>query len=350
MKVGIIGYPQVGKSTLYRAASLGQAKGTVTAVPVPDKRFDTIVKQVNPKKITPASVIFEDDIESVQPTGKMFSQRFLDDARQCDLLLHVVRAFESPMAPYHDTVNPLRDFEAVEVEMVLADLAIVENRLERLLKSMSVKVPGSPDYQEQALFKRIHGPLEGGTPIRAMDLEEEDLKIVKNYQFLSGKQCVIAFNEGEERGPEAAAIDAKIAELAQAGTQAVTVCASVEEEIAQLDAADRPEFLASMGLTDPASDRMIQAIYSALGLITFFTAGENETRAWPLRKGSSALKAAGTIHNDIAKGFIRAEVVSYADYLEYGSLDAAYKANKMRLEGKEYVVQDGDLLHIRNKS
>lgn len=347
MKVGLIGYPQVGKSTLYRAAGQGQAKGTVTAVPVPDPRFDNIVAQVKPKKVTPASVIFEDDIEAIQPSGKMFTQRFLDDARKCDLLLHVVRAFDNPVAPYHDTVNPMRDLEAVEVEMVLADLAIVENRLERLQKSMTVKTPGSPDYQEQSLFKRIHGPLQDGTPFRNMDLEEEDLKIVRNYQFLSGKQCVVAFNT-DETGAEALA--EAITKLKAKGTQAFTVCATIEEEIAQLDSADQPEFLESMGLTEPAANRMIQAIYDSLGLITFFTAGENETRAWPLRRGSSALKAAATIHNDIAKGFIRAEVVSYADYCEFGSLDAAYKANKMRLEGKEYVVQDGDLLHIRNKS
>lgn len=347
MKVGLIGYPQVGKSTVYRAAAQGHSKGTVTAVPVPDPRFDKIVDQVKPKKVTPASVIFEDDIESIQPTGKMFSQRFLDDARKCDLLLHVVRAFDNPVAPYHETVNPMRDLEAVEVEMVLADLAIVENRLERLQKSMTVKTPGSPDYHEQSLFKRIHGPLQDGTPFRNMDLEEEDLKIVRNYQFLSGKQCVVAFNIDE--GGEAALTES-IAKLKAKGTQAFTLCATIEEEIAQLDPADQPEFLESMGLSEPAANRMIQAIYDSLGLITFFTAGENETRAWPLRRGSSALKAAATIHNDIAKGFIRAEVVSYADYCEFGSLDAAYKANKMRLEGKEYVIQDGDLLHIRNKS
>ena len=349
MKVGIIGFPMVGKSTVYRAASLGQAKGTVTAVPVPDKRFDQIVKQVNPKKITPATVIFDDDIEPAQPSGKMFSQRFLDNARQCDLLLHVVRAFESPTVPYHDSVSPARDLDSVEVEMVLTDLGIVENRLERLQKSMTVKNPGSPDYLEKALFERIHGPLQDGTPIRAMSLDEEEQKIIKNYQFLSGKQCVVAFNESESK-PFGDVVRGLIAQLAKNETQAFSICATVEEEIAQLDAEDQPEFLASMGLTEPASDRMIQAIYNALGLITFFTAGENETRAWALKKGSSALKAAGTIHNDIAKGFIRAEVVSYADYLEAGSLDAAYKANKMRLEGKEYVVQDGDLLHIRNKS
>ncbi|MBS1714053.1 MAG: redox-regulated ATPase YchF [Armatimonadetes bacterium] len=349
MKAGIIGFPQSGKSTLYRAAAQGHAKGTVTAVPVPDVRFDAIVAQVKPKKVTPATVVFDDDLESIQPSGKMFGQRFLDQARQCDLLLHVVRAFDSPVSPYHDTVNPVRDFEAVEVEMVLTDLGIVENRLERLQKSMTVKNPGSPDYLEKALFTKIHGPLQDGTPIRAMELDDEEQKIVRNYQFLSGKQCVVAFNVGED----ASGVDAlasKIAELAKGGTQAFTVCATVEEEIAQLEPADQPEFLASMGLTEPAANRMIRAIYDALGLVTFFTAGENETRAWPLRRGSSALKAAATIHNDIAKGFIRAEVVSYADYADCGSLDAAYKANKMKLEGKDHVIEDGDLLHIRNKS
>jgi len=353
MKVGIIGYPQVGKSSLYRAAGQGHTKGTVTAVPVPDPRFDKIVEQVKPKKITPASVIFDDDIESVQPSGKMFSQKFLDDARKCDLLLHVVRVFESPTVAYHDDVNPARDLEAVEVEMILTDLGIVENRLERLKKSMTVKVSGSADYQEKALFEKVHGPLQDGTPFRVMELDEDEQKIVKNYQFLSGKECVVAFNIGEAGAAgilPAPGIDGMIAELATKGTRAVSLCAEIEEEIAQLDAADQLEFLESMGLSEPASNRMIKAIYDTLGLITFFTAGENETRAWPLKRGSSAVKAAGTIHNDIAKGFIRAEVVSYEDYCECGSLDAAYKANKMRLEGKDHIIHDGDLLHIRNKS
>ncbi|MBS1723609.1 MAG: redox-regulated ATPase YchF [Armatimonadetes bacterium] len=347
-----MGFPQVGKSTLYRAAAQGQAKGSVTAVPVPDERFDKIVEQVKPKKVSPATVVLDDDLESFQTSGKLFSQRFLDEARKADLLLHVVRGFDSPMAPYHEDVSPIRDLENVEVEMVLTDLGIVENRLERLQKSMTVKNPGSPDYLEKALFSRIKEPLENGTPIRAMELDEEEQKIVRNYQFLSGKQCVVAFNVGEQQLSSGASdpIKMKIAELASNGTQAFAVCATIEEEIAQLDPADQPEFLSSMGLSEPAANRLIKAVYDALGLITFFTAGENDTKAWPLRRGSSALKAAATIHNDIAKGFIRAEVVSYADYCEHGSLDAAYKANKMRLEGKEYVVHDGDLIHIRNKS
>ena len=352
MKVGIIGFSQSGRSSLYNAAALGAAKGDVTAVPVPDERFDAIVAQVQPKKATPATVMLHDGLEAIQGGArKIFSQRFLDQARKMDVLLHVVRAFESPMAPYFDDVAPMRDQEAVDVEFVLADLAIIENRLERLERSLDRKKPGTTDYLEDAFFKRIKEPMEEGMPIRDMELDEEEQKIVHNYQFLSGKQTVIAFNVAEdEAGSPPDAIVAKIKELSAAGTQAFAVCASFEEEVAQLDADDQPEFLESAGLTKPGSHRMIAAIYEALGLITFFTAGDNDTRAWPLRKGSTAVKAAGTIHNDIAKGFIRAEVVHYEDWLAAGSLDAAYKDGKMHLEGKDHLIEDGDLLHIRNKS
>ncbi len=352
MKVGLIGFEGSGKSALYRAAARGQAKGDVTAVAVPDERFDTIVQQVNPKKITPATVIFHDDIEDVRGgSQKMFSQRFLDDARKMDVLLHVVRAFESPMAPFYDDVHPGRDREAIDVELVLSDLQIVENRLEKLAKSLNARSPGHADYLEKALFEKLKGPLEDGKPLRAMEFDEDEWTIIRNYQFLSAKQMVVAFNVGEsEASTPSTKVQAEIDKLSSERTSAFAVCATIEQEIAELDASDQPEFLASLGLSEPASARMIQAIYDALGLITFFTAGENETRAWPLKKGSSALKAAGTIHTDIAKGFIRAEVVHYDDYLAHGSLDAAYSAGKMTLEGKDYVIRDGDLLHIRNKS
>jgi len=351
MKVGLIGYNSVGKSTLYRAAARGQAKGEITAVPVPDERFDAIVEQVKPKKATPATVIIHDDIEDAQGGSKMFSQRFIDDAKKMDLLLHVVRAFESPMAPFHVAVDPLRDQEAIDVELVLADLQVVENRLTKLEKSLTVKQPGSADYMDKMVFQRLHEPLENGTPIRALELTEDEQTIVRNYQFLSAKPMVVAFNVGEgDASNPPANILARIEELSKKATPAFCVSAPMEEEIAQLDPADQPEFLSSMGLTEPASAKVIRAVYDALGLITFFTAGENDTRAWPLRRGSSALKAAGTIHTDIAKGFIRAEIVHYKEYKAAGSLDAAYSAGKMSLEGKDYVIQDGDLLHIRNKS
>jgi ribosome-binding ATPase len=351
MKVALIGYGSSGRSTLYRAASRGLAKGDVTSVPVPDPRFDAIVAQVKPKKSTPATVVLHDDLDPISGTGRAFTPRLVDQAKKADLLLHVVRAFESPMAPYHAEVDPLRDQEAVDVELVLADLQIVENRLERLQKSQTVKTPGSPDYLDKDLFERLKGPLEEGTPIRAMELREDDQAIIRNYQFLSAKPMVVAFNVGESGAAEPPeTLRRRIEELAGRETPAFVVSAPIEEEIAQLDPADQPEFLASMGLEEPAADRLIRAVYDALGLITFFTAGENDTRAWPLRKGSSALKAAATIHNDIAKGFIRAEVVHFEDYLAAGSLDAAYSSGKMHLEGKEYKIQDGDLLHIRTSA
>jgi GTP-binding protein YchF len=351
MKVALIGYGQSGRSSLYRAAARGLAKGAVTAVPVPDDRFDAIVAQVKPKKQTPATVILDDDVEAISGSAKAFSQRLIDQAKKADLLLHVVRGFESPVVPYHAGIDPLRDQDAVDVELVLADLQIVENRLERLKKSATLKTSGSPDYMENDLFTRIRPLLEGGTPIRGMELSEDDQAIVRNYQFLSAKPMVVAFNLSEaEAASPPPNIQKRIDDLSRIGTQAFTVSATIEEEIAQLDPADQPEFLESLGLTEPASAKVIRSVYDALGLITFFTAGENETRAWPLRKGSNALKAAATIHNDIAKGFIRAEVVHYGDYEAAGSLDAAYSAGKMTLEGKEYIIRDGDLLHIRNKS
>jgi hypothetical protein len=351
MKVALIGYASSGRSTLYRAAARGLAKGDVTAVPVPDDRFDAIVAQVKPKKQTPATVVLHDDLEAVAASGKALSLRLLDQAKKAELLLHVVRAFESPVVPYHAEIDPLRDQEAVDVELVLSDLQIVENRLERLKRSTTLKTPGSPDYMENELFQRIRPDLEAGSPIRTMDLSEDDQTIVRNYQFLTAKPVVVAFNVSEtEAAQPSARLKARIDELSSNGTPAFAVSATIEEEIAQLDPQDQPEFLASLGLTESAGKRVIQAAYDALGLITFFTAGENDTHAWPLRKGSNALKAAATIHNDIARGFIRAEVVHIEDYLDSGSLDAAYAAGKMHLEGKEYVIKDGDLLHIRNKS
>ena len=351
MKVAVIGFSASGRSTLYRAASRGLAKGDVTAVPVPDVRFDTIVAQVKPKKQTPVSVILHDDLDPISGSGKAFSLKFIDSAKKADLLIHVVRGFDSPTVPYHDTIDPIRDQESIDVELVLADLQIVENRLERLKRSLNLKTPGSPDYMENDLFHRLKEPLEAGIPIRTMDLNDDDQAIVRNYQFLSSKPMVVAFNVDEsEAANPSEKLRQRIEELAKQETPAFPVCATIEEEIAQLDPADQPEFLESLGLTEPASAKVVRAVYAALGLITFFTAGENDTHAWPLRKGSSALKAAATIHNDIAKGFIRAEIVHYEDYLAAGSLDAAYSAGKMSLEGKEYVIRDGDLIHIRNKS
>ncbi len=351
MNVGLIGYPQSGKSTLYRAAARGKAKGDVTAVPVPDPRFAAVVAQVGPKKATPATVVVRDDVDPIAPVGKAFSQRFLDAARNADLLLHVIRSFESDSAAFHAPQDPQRDFDAVEVEMVLADLQLVESRLERLERTAQAKSPGSDEYLERMLLERVRSPLESGEPLRALAFDDVETGIARGFQFLSIKPIVAAFNVGEsEAAAPGEGVEAAIARLVGRGVPAFAVCAPLEEELARLEPADQPEFLASLGLCESASDRLVRAVYDAMGLITFFTAGENETKAWPLRDGSTALKAAATIHTDIAKGFIRAEVTHWSDYEAWGSVAAAASAGKMSLEGKEYVVLDGDVLNIRNKS
>ncbi|MCZ7581678.1 MAG: DUF933 domain-containing protein [Fimbriimonadaceae bacterium] len=351
MKVGLIGYAGVGKTTLYHAAARGQAKGDITAVPVPDERFERIVEAVKPKKASPATVLLHDDLDDIGTEKKAFSQRFLDAARRMDLLLHVVRSFDSPMAPFAREVNPMRDHAAIEDELVLTDLQIVESRIERLTKSVQAQSPGSAEYTEREVLRRIVGPLGEGTPLRLLQLSEEEEAILRNFQFLSQKPLIVAYNVDEA---DAASVDGSLQEqmgrLRESGVPAFAVCATLEQEIAELEESDQSEFLESLGLQEPASSKVIRAAYDAMGLITFYTAGENETKAWPLRRGSNALKAAATIHNEIAKGFIRAEVVSYEDWAEHGSLSAAHKAGRMRLEGKEYVVQDGELLVIRNKS
>jgi len=351
MRVGLIGFPGVGKSTLFRACAGGGVKGSVAAVPVPDPRFDRIVAQVQPKKATPATVVLDDGLEDLSAQGRMLSPRFLESARTLDLLLHVVRAFESEVAPYHDDVDPRRDQSRVEEEFVLADLQLVETRLERLAKSMNVRNPGHPEYLEKAVFERLLGPLESGTPIRRLSLSEQEANLLRNYQFVTLKPMVVAINGNEADAAEPPPAIRELCEaLASAGVPAFFVCAALEEELAGLDLADQPEFLDSLGLAEPARNQLIRAVYEALGLITFFTAGENETKAWPLRRGSTALQAAATIHTDIARGFIRAEVTHFEDYASAGSLAAANAAGKMRLEGKEYVVQDGDLIVVRHKT
>jgi GTP-binding protein YchF len=352
MRAGLIGFACSGRTTLYRAAAGGEAKGDVTAVPVPDPRFDRIVAQVKPKKATPATVILHDDIEGAHGAGqRMLGQRFLDAARKMEILLHVVRAFDSPSASYHESVDPLRDQTRLEEELILADLQVIENRLERLGKTPDSRQPGHAEYLERVLFSRVKPELESGRPLRTVAMDEDEEAICRTFQLLTAKPMIVAFNVGEaDAASPPKAIQRRIAALEANGAPAFAVSAELEMEMAQLSPSDRAEFLSSYGLTEPASHKVVRAAYAGMDLITFFTTNDNEARAWPLRRASTALKAAATVHTGIAKGFIRAEVTHYADYEAHGSVQAAHAAHKMRLEGKEYVVRDGDILQIRHKT
>lgn len=339
MKVGLVGYSGAGQTSLLDAITGGNRKGELVAVPVPDERFEKICAAVQPKKKVPSTVEVQDNAATLREGPSQAG--FAEAARRVDALLHVVREFDSPSVPFHASPNPSRDHSALETELVLADLSLIENRLEKLQKSPAAKQPGSADYLEKQIFEKIKPSLEDGTPIRRLDLSAEESQRLSNYQLLTAKPMVVAVNCSEARIGEESEFEARLSD------PVFRICAEAEKEIASLEPEERGEFLKDLGIEEPASQSMVRAVYEALGLITFFTAGEHITQAWPLRKGSTALKAADTIHTDIAKGFIRAEVVHYSDFERIGTVKGAYSQGAMKLEGKEYVIQDGDIINIR---
>ena len=339
MKVGLIGYAGSGKTTLLDAVSGGSHKGDLVAVAVPDARFDKICEAVQPKKRTPATVEIQDNAATLREGGAQTG--FAEAARRVDALLHVVREFESATVPFHAPPDPARDHENLQTELVLADLAIVENRLARLVKSPGAKQSGSPDYMERTVFEKIRPELENGVSIRRMDLSDDELSQLQAYQLLTAKPILIAINCSESAIRKSSPLET------ESHDPVFRICAEIEREIATLEPAEREEFLRDLRIEKPAAENLVRAVYEALGLITFFTAGENITQAWPLKKGSTALKAADTVHTDIAKGFIRAEITHYEDFERIGDLKACYSQGLMKLQGKEYVVRDGDIINIR---
>lgn len=342
MKVGLIGYAGSGKTTLLDAVSGGTRKGDLVAVPVPDPRFDAICVAVQPKKRVPATVEILDNAATLRTSGSQAG--FAEAARRMDVLLHVVREFESPMAPFHAEPDVPRDQGSLEAELVLADLGIVENRLSKLARSLEAKKPGQPEFFEKNALEKIQPVLEDGTPIRRIELTEEDRQALAGFQMLTAKPIIVAINCGENQ------IKSKSSFEKHSQDPTFRICAEIEKEIATLEPDERKAFLDDLGIEQPASEALVREVYEALGLITFFTAGENITQAWPLRRGSTALRSADTIHSDIAKGFIRAEVTHYEDFVKFGDMKAAYSGGAMKLEGKDYIVQDGDIINIRNKS
>jgi GTP-binding protein YchF len=356
LRAGLIGLPSSGKTTLFQLLTSareaprthGKAEANVGISRVPDERLDELTALFKPQKRVPATVEFAD-----VAAGKGDAKALLDVGayRNADALLHVVREFRDPAVPLaNQTINPARDVRAMEEELILADLGVVERRLERLEKDLK-KSQSADLKREQDVLVRCRKSLEDGQPLRTLRLEGDDAHRLRGFQFLSAKPMLVVVNLDEAdaaRANDAGALDGLAKVLEESGARATGVCARIELEIAALDPADASAFLADLGLKESGLDRIIRAAYGLLGYISFFTVGEDECRAWSIPKGTSAHLAAGAIHTDIQRGFIRAEVVSCERLLARGSLAACRDHGELRLEGKDYIVADGDCITFRH--
>jgi ribosome-binding ATPase len=353
MQTGLIGLPQVGKTTLFRILTKAQldAKASQTThvgvAKVPEPRLVELAKLYDPKKITYATVQYV-DLAGVQ---KERMRESLASLRDVDTIAHVIRAFDDPSVPHSEgTIDPLRDALNLDLELILSDHDQVTRRLERVEKDLKKKRDPLLEL-EKTVLEKCKEHLEAEKPLRELELTPEERKPIGGFLFLSARPVLYVLNVGHE---EAAQLDSaverhKLTSLqGRRNSAAVAVCGRLEAELAEMDEKEAAELLASYGLKEPGLNRLIRATYDLMGLISFFTAGEPEVRAWTIRKGSNAVKAAGAIHSDIEKGFIRAEVVTCADLLAAGSLAAAKEKAQVRLEGKEYIVQEGDVILFRH--
>jgi GTP-binding protein YchF len=366
LRAALIGFASSGKTTLFQLMTSaretgrgghGKAEASVGISKVPDPRLDRLTAMYNPRKRVPATVEFAD----LAVTGQTGGAKALVDVvayKNADALVHVLRAFTDPAVAHPSgSIDPARDAQAMEDELILADLGVAERRLERLEKDL--KKGRSPELErEREVLTMCRAALEEGRPLRSLDLKGEDLKRLRGFQFLSAKPLLIVINLDEAQltsgGHDSTRSDRAIAAaglasfLSRGSTAAVAVCAKIELEISQLEPADAQAFLADLNLTESGLDRVIRASYDLLGYISFFTVGEDECRAWSIPRGTPAQLAAGEIHSDIARGFIRAEVVSYDALTSRGSMAVCRDHGEVRLEGKEYTVLDGDIINFRH--
>ena len=353
MELGIIGLPQVGKRTLFsiltgvRAEEAPERSGIrYGTVMVRDPRVDALAALYKPKRTKYAefSIALAPDIT---PNAARAAD-WLEPLRQVDGYIHLVREFENPSV-YHieSSINPRRDLSLVDTELLFADLDLVEKRLERMAKERTKKDAGIKEKEKQVLEKcRAH--LEAEQPLRSMSLGDEDRAVLHNLQLLTLKPVVVVVNTGRDSGEADAMFADWKAELeTQPNTRTVILNAAIESELTELDEQERREFMADLGIAEPAVHVLSRAAFESLGLICFFTVGEDEVKAWPVRRNATAVEAAGRIHSDLERGFIRAEAIGYDELMEAGTEEAARKANLYRLKGKDYVVQDGDILNIR---
>lgn len=361
LTAGIVGLPNVGKSTLFNAITKAGAEmanypfatidPNVGMVEVPDKRLDRIQELIPAKKVVPTTFEFTDIAGIVKGAskGEGLGNKFLENIRQVDAIVHVVRAFEDDNITHvANKVDPVADIETINLELSLSDLEAVNKRFVKVERAAK----GNDDEAKEqlAVIEKIKPVLEAGGSVRDVDLDEEEQKIVKGFFLLTSKPVLYVANISEDSmgDPESDELFQAVKKYAnEHGAEAIGIAAESEEEIAELDDADKQEFLDAAGVEEPGLDKLIRAAYKLLNLETFFTAGGKETKAWTYLKGTKAPQAAGIIHSDFERGFIRAEVMSFADLDKLGSEQAVKEAGKLRVEGKEYVMQDGDIVNFR---
>jgi hypothetical protein len=357
-KCGIVGLPNVGKSTLFNALTRANIQAenypfctidpNVGVVPVPDPRLDALAAIVKPQAVIPTTIEFVDiaGLVAGASQGEGLGNQFLAHIRETDAIAQVVRCFEhGDVVHVAGRVDPRADIEVVTTELALADLNTVEKACLRADKA--VKAGGKEALARKALLERVLAHMDTGAPVRSLSLDEEEWGWLRELHLLTAKPTLYIANVAESEFDNNPLVE-QVQELAQAeNAKVVVVCAAVEAEIAQLDEADKTEFLADYGLTEPGLNRVIRAGYQLLGLLTFFTAGPKEVRAWTVRAGATAPQAAGVIHSDFERGFIRAEVIAYEDFIACGGEQGAKEAGKWRLEGKDYLVREGDVMHFR---